>query len=222
MSDPCYDLKDVNSKKEINYKFKAKPGTWVYDFNEETKTLDVYELNGSFLVTDEGINSNIFDDILYFGVDSGQVGVFLENAYRNDRLLKNVEFFDEYFESLSSEPWYRACAEVTSSLGDMGFVPGGFVTGTKYGDGVYPVGVKYVKGTKEVAYIRIITDDICDYCGKEDCDCECERCSYCNEKESNCECEYCNNCGEHCYECSCEYCDECEELIDNCTCTEAE
>lgn len=68
--------------------------------------------------------------------------------------------------------WCRACCEVTYSNHAMGFVPEGFVTSTKHGDGIYPAGIKYIPGTKEVAYIRLVTDFICECCGKERCDCE--------------------------------------------------
>lgn len=202
VSDPCYDLEYVDKNIGLNYRLKAKPGTWVYEFNEDTMTLDVYETKSSFLVTEEGINSDIFDEIRNFAVDSGQVGVFLENSYQKDSLVENVEFKNESFNDIK-ERWYRACCEVTCSNDGMGFVPDGFVIGTKYGDGVYPVGVKYAPGTNEVAYLRIITEDICEHCGKESCDCE-----------------YCNECGYEISECCCIYCDECGELVESCTCDE--
>ena len=202
VSDPCYDLKNVNKINGLNHRLKAKPGTWVYDFNEDTMTLDVYESRSSFLVIREGINSDIFDEIRDFAVDSGQVGVFLENSYQKDSLVKNIEFENEFFNDMK-EQWYRACCEVTCSNDKIGFVPDGFVTSTKYGDGVYPVGIKYAPGTDEVAYLRIITEDICEHCGKESCDCE-----------------FCDECGYEISECCCEYCDECGELIEYCTCDE--
>lgn len=200
VSDPCYDLGYVDKNNGLNYRLKAKPGTWVYNFNEDTMTLDVYEKSSSFLVREEGINSNIFDKIMDFAVDSGQVGVFLESSYQKDSLVENIEFEDKDFKDMK-EQWYRACCEVTCSNNAMGFVPDGFVTGTKYGDGVYPVGIKYAPGTDEVAYLRIITEDICEHCGKESCDCE-----------------YCDECGYEMSECCCEYCDECGELEQYCTC----
>lgn len=217
ISDPCYDLNDINSDREINYKIKAKSGTWVYDLDIETMTIDIYELYSSFLVCKEGMKSSLFDKILYFGVDSGQVGVFLESSYQNDSLVENIEFENGRFKDMK-ELWYRACCEVTTTGTHAGFVPNGFVTGTKHGDGVYPVGIKYASGTDEVAYIRIITDYVCEYCGAIDDDCECRRCSYCNKKELECECEYCSHCYENEYECNCEFCDECEELLDECIC----
>lgn len=203
VSDPCYDTNDISGDGEINYKFKAKSGTWTYDFNEETMTLNVYETGSRRKVIQDGINTDIFDKIVYFGVDSGQVGVFLEDSYQKDLLAENIEFEDKCFESLSNEPWYRMCCEVASSANGMGFVPDGFVTSTKYGDGTYPVGIKYAKGTDEVLYLRIITEDICEHCGKEDCNCE-----------------FCDECGYEMSECCCEYCDECGELVEHCTCDE--
>lgn len=202
LSDPCYELEESNTG--TNFILNAKSGVWMYDFNKETKTLDVYESKSYHLVKEDGINSSIFDEINEFPVDSGQVGVFLEKSYQKDSLVENIQFEDEFFENMA-EKWYRACCEVTCSNYDMGFVPYGFVTRTRYGDGTYSFGIKYVPGTNEVAYIRIITSDICEYCGKEECDCE-----------------FCEDCGYEISECCCEYCDECGELIENCCCEDDE
>lgn len=208
ISDPCYEIEDASSGEDAySHKRKAKCGTWVFDFNKDTMTLDVYESKSANLIRKPGIKPHIFDEILHFSVDSGQVGVFLEESYQNDDLVKNIEFEERTFECLSNEPWYRACCEATVSGERMGFVPTGFVTSTKYGDGGYPVGIKYAEGTEEVAYIRIITEDICEYCHEEDCDCEiCEECGY---DVKDCTCEYCDECGCHENYCECEEDDNC-------------
>lgn len=218
ISDPCYDIDDVikDSKEGYNFKREAKPGTWVYDFNEDTMTLDMYELNSSFLITTEGISSSLFDEVVYIGVDSGQFGIFLEDSFKNDALLENVDLGDEFSE-LSNSPWYRACCIVTN-LDNAGFVPDGFVSSTKYGDGIYSVGIKYYRDTKKVAYIRVITDDMCEYCGKEDSLCKCNTCDDCGCKEIDCVCEYCEDCGYEITECQCEFCDDCGRLIEECDC----
>lgn len=202
LSDPCYEIENVRSG--ANFILNAKAGIWKYDFNKETKTLDVYELSSYYLVREEGINSSIFDKVEEFPVDSGQVGVFLEKSYQKDSLVENIQFEDDHFKDMT-EKWYRACCEITCSEDDMGFVPDGFVTGTRYGDGTYPFGIKYASGTNEVAYIRIITSDICEHCGKEECDCE-----------------FCDECGYEISECCCEFCHECDNLMEYCTCDEDE
>lgn len=68
ISDPCYDFEKVNKTTGLNHKLKAAPGIWIYDFNKDTMTLNVYESRSSHLVIEEGINPEIFDEIRYFEV----------------------------------------------------------------------------------------------------------------------------------------------------------
>lgn len=214
LSDPCYELENIRSG--ANYILNAKPGVWQYDYNKETKSLDIYESSSYYLIREYGIiNNSIFDEVDYFPVDSGQVGVFLKSSYQQDSLVENIQYEDTRFEDMA-EKWYRACCEVTCSKKGMGFVPDGFVTGTRYGDGMYPFGIKYDPDTREVAYIRIITSDICENCGAEECDCViCDDCGY---EESECCCEICDFCGEKANDCGCEFCDDCGYEISECTC----
>lgn len=203
VSDPCYELSYIDKGEDLNHRFKAKAGIWAYYFDEDTRTLDVYEINSSYLVKRDGINTRLFDEIKYMGVDSGQVGVFLEKSFRNKSLVEDIEFENEIYNTLS-EPWYRACCEITTSSKCVGFVPFGFVSRTRYGDGCYPVGIKYDPGTDEVAYIRIVTEDICEHCGVPESMCECESCYECGNKEYECSCECCDRCGNKISECYCE------------------
>ena len=45
---------------------------------------------------------------------------------------------------------------------------------------------------------------ICDECGEDDVNCECEICPECGENEVDCVCEVCTGCGEFIDECNCE------------------
>lgn len=211
VSDPCYDIEDIeyNQEREINHRIKAKPGIWTYSFDEETRTLEVYEIQSANLVRDEGMNPDKFDNIVHSGVDSGQIGVFLEKHYNNSYLLEGIEFDYNKFENMNDDVWYRACCEATCSEYKMGFVPSGFVMSTRYGDGVYPVGLKCFGNTDEVAFIRIMTDDICEYCYKV------------RSYRGGCECELCGDCGESIDYCCCDdyyNCNSCGELIEDCAC----
>lgn len=225
LSDPKYKLD--YAKIGANHILNAKSGSWTYSFNKETKTLDIYELNSSSLVKEKGINNLIFDEIDDLPVNSGQVGVFIENSYKNDSLIEHIILEDDTYDHID-EKWYRACCEITNSKDDMGFIPNGFVTTTRYINGVYAYGIKYAPETKEVAYIRICTTDLCICCGSEE-ECSCIVCDGCDYEISNCCCEICNVCGkkehecccecEFCDECECDYCHECGELLQFCFCT---
>lgn len=202
VSDPKYKLD--YAKIGANYILNAKAGDWTYTFNNNTKTLDVYESNSSYLVKEKGINNIIFDIIDDLPVNSGQVGVFLEKSYEKNSLIESIEFED-----------------------GIGFVPNGFVTVTRYISGTYTCGIKYSPETSEVAYIRICTTALCTACGSEE-ECSCVVCDGCDYEISNCCCEVCDICGnkehecccecEFCNDCECDYCHNCGELLQFCLC----
>ena len=221
ISDPCYELKGVIKNSQDGYLFvrEAKSGTWTYDFNEDTKTLNVYELSSEFCIKDDGIDNYIFDEVVYIGVDSGQFGVFLEDSFNKNELINGIDL-ENSFTDLS--PWYRSCCIVTTTGDRVGFIPNGFVSGTMHGDGCYPVGIKYEKGTRKAKYIRVITDYMCEHCNKEESLCDCSECEHCRRKEDDCDCKYCHHCGRKEGDCYCEFCDNCGEPIDECSCYDEE
>lgn len=164
LSDPCYDLKDIINTQSPNlaHIFKAAKGTWTYSFDKSSCTLDIYLKDSTTPISfHEPIQDN-FDDVVEFSVDSGQVGIFSMSSYRDNSLVLKTTFNNPKLQLLDDQPWYRYCCEVSSSSDKAGYIPYGFITSTRYGDGIYSAGVNYSKGTNEVNYIRIKTDTLFD------------------------------------------------------------
>jgi hypothetical protein len=130
VSDPCYDSGDV--------RLLALNGKWLAAVRKTKE--DVWgERVASVLVHHEGfdpIGKKYNEDVKYIGVDSGQAGVFDSEAYN------------------ASGNFYDSCCSATNK--DFGFVSGGFVTTSGYGDGGYPARVYRHHGKAEAVEIVFI------------------------------------------------------------------
>lgn len=78
------------------------------------------------------------------GVDSAQAGIFDLESFGKDEIIqyevKNVDNIEMDKEGLK---YFVACCDMVSSNAQGGVVPGGVVTMSGYGDGLYQVKVKY-------------------------------------------------------------------------------
>jgi hypothetical protein len=94
------------------------------------------------------------------GVDSGMAGVFDINTYRDDLQVMNTPRFITENGFLpwkdSGDIWFAMCADAVHYSNKLGgTVPGGCVSSTGYGDGVYKADALR-NGDGEVVGIRII------------------------------------------------------------------
>lgn len=114
-SDPCYE--------EPELQVPAMNGNWV----AHVKTSD----EGSWGVRVSKIlvhhmdfspvGKNYIRNAHLLCVDSGQLGVFDGDSYQND---DELDFYD-------------TCCQTTLTIPGFGYVPGGFVSSSGYGDGQY-------------------------------------------------------------------------------------
>lgn len=77
------------------------------------------------------------------GVDSGQFGVFDFASYQNDKLVKPKAKLPEWIDmERSGDQWYGYCCSKTLTKRGYGFVNGGFVSSSGFGDGTYRVTIR--------------------------------------------------------------------------------
>jgi len=70
------------------------------------------------------------------GVDSGQIGFYDKNHYKDDNVVKNLK--RKHNEIIcENEPWYSFNCDRTLSKDRAGIIPFGCVSSSGYGDGVY-------------------------------------------------------------------------------------
>jgi len=124
--DPCY---------ETNKSVKAKNGQWtalVEKSDEGSWGVRVRKItvhHESFNPTERRLLPRNFT----FGVDSGQAGVFDGGPYSTRSGVLRESFYD-------------ACCKATLSRPSCGYVSGGFVSSSGYGDGVYDAHVLSIDG----------------------------------------------------------------------------
>lgn len=123
VTDPCYEWAEV--------RVEAVPGRW-FGRAFTTDSGDWGVRVAEVVVHHESWNPMLDDhDTTYIGVDSGQAGVFDGDIYEHDH-----------------SALYDACCEATSNL--HGYVGGGWVSSSGYGDGGYRANI-YRTGGKAVA-----------------------------------------------------------------------
>lgn len=92
------------------------------------------------------------------GVDSGQMSMFDEDQYRNDRSVEGVErVHDEVI--CEDEPWYSMCCDRSLSKASAGVLPGGCVSSSGFGDGCYPLDVLEAAGMVVGLSVTFIDDE---------------------------------------------------------------
>ncbi|MFS0781227.1 SMI1/KNR4 family protein [Bacillus sp. 1P06AnD] len=91
----------------------------------------------------------------WIGIDSAKAGIFdLETFGRDEMVPYEVENTDDLDMDEEGMKYFVACCDKVSSNAQGGVVPGGAVSMSGYGDGVYQVNVKY-NISKEVVGVMI-------------------------------------------------------------------
>ena len=146
ISDPCYTL-DTWCQGVVD---RVKNGTWVADAEKVQSWGERVSI--LFAINEQALkeNPNIKDILLNgdakelpftFGVDSGQLGFFDHEHYRNDESAKDLPKFDfgGDFDVQDGDIWYRAVCDLTLGGEQWGVLPFGVVSSSGFGDGSYPV-----------------------------------------------------------------------------------
>lgn len=155
ISDPCYDL-DTWCMGEIE---KAKKGIW--------KAFVVMNDSGGWgvrcaelIALHEELSPQLMSQLYWekssidVGVDSGQAGIFDKSSFKNDSLIKEDPHFSRNHANEAGERWYAACCDITLSDDQAGVLPGGAVSSSGYGDGMYDCFI--VKKGDEVVGVKIV------------------------------------------------------------------
>jgi len=87
------------------------------------------------------------------GVDSGQEGIFDFTSFKKDELVKGLKRLYKNDPICPEDPWYSFCCDRTLAEMGAGVIPGGAVSSSGYGDGVYTCST--VKSEKKVIGILI-------------------------------------------------------------------
>jgi hypothetical protein len=139
VSDPCYE-KGTWCQAVV----KVKPG--LYDCTVKTITFDPDDKRHSMLfAVHEDYESSKLEWKEYpavIGVDSGQCGIFSEESYRNDEIVKTIGFGDGDVSIFppkndAGDEWYLAMCSRTLGGNTIGSYPEGIVTTSGFGDGSY-------------------------------------------------------------------------------------
>lgn len=154
VTDPCYQ---VNEEEELQITLSnVKSGDWTayisYTHEEVVKSLIVF-------YGEKKPSGKWHDCDKLIGVDSAQAGIFdLKVFGRDDAIqyeLKNIHDIDMDEVGLK---YYIACSDMVAADAQGGVVPGGAVSMSGYGDGIYRVKVKY-NVSKEIVGVMIDFND---------------------------------------------------------------
>lgn len=154
VTDPCYQIDEEDELQIILT--NVKNGKWTayisYTDEEVVESLYIYydgkKPSGKWHVCEKVI-----------GVDSAQAGIFDLATFGRD---ENIHFEVENVHNIEIDEeglkYYVACSDIVSTDAQGGVVPGGAVSMSGYGDGLYEVKVKY-NMLKEVVGVIIYFDD---------------------------------------------------------------
>lgn len=150
VSDPCYQ---VDNEEDLQIILSnVKNGKWTatisYTPEEVVKNVFVFygekKPSGKWYVCDKLI-----------GVDSAQAGIFDIKVFgRDDAIQYEVKNVHDIEISEVGLKYYVACSDMVASDAQGGVIPGGAVSMSGYGDGMYEVKVKY-NISKEVVGVMI-------------------------------------------------------------------
>jgi hypothetical protein len=159
VSDPCYKNDDPKRDMELGLLANlsnVRKGTWnavieqsnEHDWGMRVASLVAFhsDFPGGFQVGYSAISE---EKIFECGVDSGQLGIFDREHYRDDAIGVPGEICPD-------EPWYSMCC--TTTLGkpnQAGVIPFGVVSSSGFGDGCYKCHVIYNDGDGEVVQVKI-------------------------------------------------------------------
>lgn len=151
VTDPSYSIDEKNSRQVILS--NVKKGEWkaTVSYTEE----DLVENLQVFYGENKSVNKwENYKDMI--AVDSGQAGIFDISFFGKDSNIpfemKNIYNID--INSPGSK-YYVACADATATDLQGGVVPGGAVTTSGYGDGLYKVKVIY-NTAQEIVGVKIV------------------------------------------------------------------
>lgn len=150
VTDPAYGVDEKNTK-QIKLS-NVKKGEWTarITYTEEDYVQSLQIFYGKNNLSKKW---NICDDLI--GVDSGQAGIFDISLFGRDSAIpyevKNVNNIEI---NRSGLKYYVACADMVTSDFQGGIVPGGAVSMSGYGDGLYSVEVNY-NVSKELIGVRV-------------------------------------------------------------------
>lgn len=154
ISDPAYNYDTYYARTVPN----AKNGTWNAYVQEadcgilRDRIARLYAVHESKSINDLGLNNEELDEL---GVDSGQMGIFDYDAFGNDDQFSK-DYQPEFNKGFAKNTkFYDACCDITLSRKSAGVIPGGCVSGSGYGDGVY-YGFTYTNEDNEVIGVEII------------------------------------------------------------------
>ena len=144
----------------------VKNGTWEMEIKHERNAesgpiskLIAHHEDHHCRFVGEWINGNIC-------VDSGQLGVFDYDHYKNDSSLKDLPEPSFMYDYEGTELFYRHCCDITLSKIGAGVIPHGCVSSSGYGDGSYVGEVFRDRDGKIVGVVVTFIDD--DNCDEED------------------------------------------------------
>ncbi len=168
LSDPCYTIPTWCQGVVEN----VKNGIWVTEAiitdqgSWGTRVSSVIALNEQELIDNPQLKDNLIsggDGLLPFdfGVDSGQLGFFDFEHYRNDKSVEGLPKFDfgSDFDDESGEAWYRAICNITLANEQWGVLPFGVVSSSGFGDGSYPIFAVTNKQNEYVGFIVVFIDE---------------------------------------------------------------
>jgi hypothetical protein len=175
ISDPCYAIPTWCQ----GVVERVKNGTWVSDVEKVQSWGERVSI--LFAINEQALkdNPNLKDELINsqnelpftFGVDSGQLGFFDHEHYRNDNSateLPKYDFGDDY-DVDGGDVWYRAVCDLTLASEQWGVLPFGVVSSSGYGDGSYPVFAVTNEYDEYIGFMAIfIGEDDEDYEDDED------------------------------------------------------
>lgn len=156
VSDPCFQ-----KELEQSLVLPVSNGVWAAKVRLTDFVVD------ALIVTKVGVDFNAETAIAEAGtvkVESGQVGIFDEPYYRNDKTLNDgVEIINSGFYT-SGDLFFELCCRRTSAEDSYGIFPFGVVSTSGYGDGEFVVSV--LSQNNEIVGIKVIfvkVVDLADY-----------------------------------------------------------
>ncbi|MGG3625527.1 SMI1/KNR4 family protein [Bacillus gobiensis] len=151
VTDPCYEVDEEDDEMQIILS-NVKNGYWTasisYTQEEVVESLLVF-------YGDKKPSGKWHDCDKLIGVDSAQAGIFdLAQFGRDEAIQYEVENVHDIEIDEVGLKYYVACSDIVASDAQGGVVPGGAVSMSGYGDGMYEVKVKY-NVSKEVVGVLI-------------------------------------------------------------------
>lgn len=155
VSDPCYQVDNEEDLQIILSNVKNGKWTATISYTPEEVVKNVFVFYGEKKPSGKW---HVCDKLI--GVDSAQAGIFDMKAFgRDDAIQYVVKNVDDIEISEVGLKYYVACSDMVASDAQGGVVPGGAVSMSGYGDGMYEVKVKYNISKKVVGVMIDFGDE---------------------------------------------------------------